>query len=140
MSESTDRDRLEVIIDYLKQNSAALSTLDRRMDSLGTDVKIVCESMKSVVERQAELERDSANRMGHCSEIMDALKGRLSALERLMTPIPEPFDPSIFDDETSGLGAVRDAHAGNGADKRVSIQIVDGSEEVAARSEDDTEE
>ena len=140
MPESTDRDRLEVIIDYLKQNSAALSTLDRRMDSLSTDVKVVCESMKSVTERQAEIERDSASRRTHCSEIMDALKNRLSAMERLMTPIPEPFDPSILDGDPGGNGVVRGTGAGNGADKRVLIQFVDESEEDGTCSEDDTEE
>lgn len=96
----SDKDRLETIIDYLKQNGAALSTLDRRMDALNTDMRIVCESMKSVVERQAELEHGSANRRDNCAEVMDSLKERLTALEHLMTPIPEPFDPGYFEEET----------------------------------------
>lgn len=112
MSGGTDQDRLEVIIDYLKQQNTALSTLDRRMDSLSIDVRVACESMKSVMERQAELERDGRNRHGHCAEVMDAMKTRIVALEQMISPIPMLFHPE--NPEYSEDQALRDTQKNNG--------------------------
>ena len=113
MAENIDRDKLEIIIGYLQQNSSALSMLDRRMDSLGADVRVVRESVQSITARQAELERDSANRMAHCSEVMDAMKRRISALENEMTPMPIVFDPKSLDDSTKDGSYV--VQGGNGS-------------------------
>ena len=123
MSEGKNQDKLDAIIGYLQQNSIALSTLDRRMDALSADVKVACETMKSITERQAVLERNDRNRLTNCSEVMDAMKRRISALERIMTPIPEPFDPSCLEDKVGNGASVH--KDGNGTDTQVFVFVDD---------------
>ena len=131
MSERTDQDRLEIIIQYLEGHGKALFTIDRRIDSMAAEMRGVCESLKSVATRQSELERASTERLSNCSEVMQAMLERIYALEQCMTPIPKPFDPKIFeiDNESSDLG-------GNGADGKVVLSVDECSNETSEHTED----
>ena len=112
MTQGMDQDKLEIIIGYLQQQRTALATLDLRMDSLSIDLKVACDSMRSVVERQTVMERDSNNRSANCYAVMNAMGNRIAALEQMLTPIPGPFDPRSLDDTSENVSA-RDP-GGNG--------------------------
>lgn len=116
MSQEMDQDKLEIIIGYLQKQGTALATLDRRMDSLSTDLKVACDSIRSVVERQAITERDSNNRSANCYGVMDAMGNRIAALEHMLTPIPHPFDPRSLEESSDSADSTH--HDGNGSDKQ----------------------
>ena len=155
MSDSQE-DRLATIIDYLKQQSAVLSTLDRRMGSLDTDVKIISEAMKSIMQRQSELERDSITRLGHYSEAVHTLTTRVFAVERTeqiaaaasasaaASAAAAAVGPShpMFDLNT--LAAAQECvefeiKKGNGAKKKLHLFITDDLESLCD-GEDDAKE
>ena len=150
MSDSQE-DRLATIIDYLKQQSAVLSTLDRRMGSLDTDVKIISEAMKSIMQRQSELERDSITRLGHYSEAVHTLTTRIFAVERTeqiaaaaSAAAAAAVGPShpMFDLNT--LAAAQECvefeiKKGNGAKKKLHLFITDDLESLCD-GEDDAKE
>jgi len=152
MSDSQE-DRLATIIDYLKQQSAVLSTLDRRMGSLDTDVKIISEAMKSIMQRQSELERDSITRLGHYSEAVHTLTTRIFAVERTeqiaaaasaAASAAAAVGPShpMFDLNT--LAAAQECvefeiKKGNGAKKKLHLFITDDLESLCD-GEDDAKE
>lgn len=119
MSDDKDtdkKDRIDVIISYLKMQGDALATIDRRMESFGANLKAINESVQAITKRQAELERGSAERLGSCREIMNRLANRVFAIETRVTPLPKKFDPGDFEAFTEGAANIDD-DGDNGAEK-----------------------
>lgn len=114
MAEGREEDRLAVIISYLKQQGAALATIDRRMESLGADIKMIGDSVRDISRRQSELESSSAGRQSSCREVMDGLATRIFALEQMITPIPKRI--SAQDLAEFSERAMAGDIGGNGAD------------------------
>lgn len=103
MSQETEQDKLEIIIDYLKKQGAALAILDRRLDAFSIDLKVACESIRSVVERQSIMERDSATRSANCYRVMSSMCSRIAALEQMLIPVPDQFDPRSLDNVSKNI-------------------------------------
>lgn len=116
MAEGREEDRLAVIISYLKQQGAALATIDRRMESLGADIKMIGDSVRDISRRQSELESSSAGRQSSCREVMDGLATRIFALEQMITPIPKRI--SAKDLAEFSERAIAGDIDGNGADDK----------------------
>lgn len=112
----------------LEENRDALLLLDRRMESLGSDLKGVAESVQTIARRQTDLEFGSERRRENCIEIMKALAERLSAIEKEKTPTLKAFtaeemnnlyitNGSLFSDGDNGAGDNRLSLAAAEADE-----------------------
>jgi len=129
MTEVSKEDRLAVIISYLKQQGAALATIDRRMESLGADLKMIGDSVRDISRRQSELEGSSSVRQGACREVMDNLANRIFSLEQMITPIPKRITSRdlISSFPEAPMAAATD---GNGADEEVEqIMFIDETDD-----------
>lgn len=124
MAEGREEDRLAVIISYLKQQGAALATIDRRMESLGADIKMIGDSVRDISRRQSELESSSAGRQSSCREVMDGLATRIFALEQMITPIPKRISAKdLMEFQEERLTRKGDGNGGNIGDTMLSLSM-----------------
>lgn len=122
----------------LEQNRDALLLLDRRMDSLSSDLKGIGDSVQAIATRQSELESASNKRRMNCAEVMRALADRVTTIEDDKTPIPKKFTPDEM--EAMRLTAGGGGSNGCGGDSGLSLGAAAADDDTASDDGDDGED
>lgn len=143
MSEDTGKtEKFQLILECmerqaiaLEENRDALIIMNRRMDSHGSYLKGIVESMQTLAKRQADLEALSDRRRTNCSEIMQTMIDRITALENERTPLPKSFTP----DELESMyvtGSMVERVGRNGSSGLPLMAASDCGENVVADDDD----
>jgi DNA repair ATPase RecN len=90
-------EKLDAILEYLKKQGAALTTIGRRLDTIDAEMKMISEAQRRIGKRQSSLEDHYAEQAGSCQGVMAKLHDRITGLEQQISPIPRAFDPDKTD-------------------------------------------
>ncbi len=91
-TDETKDDVMEEILEMLKGYGEVLQRIDGRFDTVDASMELIRNNQVTVNQRAVALEEQVRARQDRLEELLQSMTGRVAALERNFTPVPQLFE------------------------------------------------